>query len=192
MMNARFRISTSFGLVVVSLLSVGVLFVARYASPAAAASGTGTVTGQVVWCAPLPLPYGTSPEVETPGLLPGPEGAPEEMLGPGAYPPFPMPRLPRLIPAGAVVVAVQGTALNARTDEMGRFRIENVPVGQYMTIGIGPVPGIGFAFALRPNVFIEKAGQTVKLGRISLGQGCGYGPIPYMAPSEVQPDEAGM
>ncbi|MBI4493644.1 MAG: carboxypeptidase regulatory-like domain-containing protein [Chloroflexi bacterium] len=166
----------------------------RPAGPAVAAAA-GVVTGVVTWCAPLPVPYGAPTQ---PGMAPeaapngsselapeaSPEAAPEMMPDASGFAmPGVRPIAPRLIPAGAVLVAVQGTALSARTDENGRFRIEGVPAGQYLTIAAGPVRQISTAIAVRPNVFIQDTGQTVDVGRLSLGQQCGYGgPIPYAVP----------
>jgi len=164
---------------------------------ATASEGTGVITGQVIWCSPVPVAYGAPGYFEdemTPELSPetSPEVWPDEAPVPRTLP-FPVPRAPkpRLIPAGAVLVAVQGTALSARTDENGQFRIEGVPTGQYLTVAAGPVRGVSTAFVLRPNVFIKDAGQVVKLGRLSLGQSCGYGPLPYAVPgaAEAQSDE---
>jgi hypothetical protein len=181
----RIRLLTLAGLmggaVVLAALATG----PRFAPPAAAAS-TGSVTGQVVWCAPFPLPYG-APGFSGAEAIPDspsevmPEAAPDE--APGAAPegglirPVPGPRVPRPIPAGAVLVAVQGTSLSARTDEGGRFRIEGVPTGQYLTVAAGPVRGAAGSVAARPNVFLRESGQSFSVGRLSLGQQCGfYGP----------------
>jgi hypothetical protein len=78
-----------------------------------------------------------------------------------------------------VLVAVQGTSLNARTDESGKFRLDGVPVGQYLTVGAGPVSGLTNAMVLRPNVFVSGSGQSVDLGMLSLGQPCGF---PFRGP----------
>ncbi|MCL4532376.1 MAG: carboxypeptidase-like regulatory domain-containing protein [Actinobacteria bacterium] len=117
--------------------------------------------------------------------------SPGDQLAPGAPGALPAPGMPirpgpipypRLIPAGAVLVAVQGTNLSARTDDQGRFRIDNMPVGQYVTIAAGPVQNVTAAVSIRPNVFIQNGGQTVDLGRLYLGQTYGYyGPVPYGA-----------
>jgi hypothetical protein len=110
-------------------------------------------------------------------------------VAPGGVVPFPIrPPFPRFIPAGAVLVAVQGTGLSARTDENGRFRIDNVPSGQYWTIAAGPVRG---ATVAQPNVVVADAGQTVDMGRLTLGTFCGGGPVPYAVPGAEgapQPD----
>jgi len=182
-----------------------------------AAPGTGSITGQVVWSSSGPVPYGvavpgqSSAGQATPGgvdpdhYAPGasPDGA--SNAGPGAVAPevaggIPVPGLPvrpgpapRPIPAGAVLVAVQGTALSARTDERGRFRIDNVPTGQYLTVAAGPVAGVAAAASMRPNVFIRSAGDTVDVGRLYLGQSYHpyYGPVPYGAtPGATSPDTA--
>ncbi len=104
------------GLIVVGI--GGLLFLFPRATPVTALA-SGAVEGQVVWCTRLPVPYGA------PGLAPDqpvPNEVPEGQPGPmteGPYHPRPRP-LPQPIPAGAVLVAVQNTALAARTDEEGR------------------------------------------------------------------------
>ncbi|MBI2862811.1 MAG: carboxypeptidase regulatory-like domain-containing protein [Chloroflexi bacterium] len=203
-------------LTILSVLSAAALAAAlllgfpRSAPPASAQTGVGSITGQVVWNSPMPMPYGGPAQSGTaaPGELSpdaNPETAPEdppeaspEMTSPpatGAMPapgvqvyPAPMPPIPirppapRLIPAGAVLVAVQGTALSARTDENGRFRIEGVPAGQYWTVAAGPVRGTNSAFVLRPNVTVQ-ANKTSSLGILYLGQPYdSYVPVPYAAP----------
>lgn len=103
--------------------------------------------------------------------------------------PRPVP-IPRLIPAGAVLVALQGTSLSARTGEDGRFVIEGVPAGQYLTLAVGPVAKMNGAVAMRPNVFLID-GQKSDVGQISLSQPCNYyGAVPYAVPasSAVAPD----
>lgn len=179
------------------LAVVGFLGVARGLSPASAASG-GTVTGQVVWCAPLPYLLGVPGAAE--GAAPAPAATPADPAStPGETKPAGMPAIapdfrpspvPRLIPAGAVLVAVQGTSLSARTAEDGRFVIEGVPAGQYLTVAAGPVAKINGAVASRPNVFLTE-GQKTDLGQISLSQPCNsYGPVPYAVPATgaVTPD----
>lgn len=181
------------------LAAVGVFAVARGLTPASAASG-GTITGQVVWCSPVPyalgVPGATDGGTVPPSLTVTPIDpiAPTE-IKPGVTPaiaplrPFPMPRL---IPAGAVLVAVQGTSLSARTGEDGRFVIEGVPAGQYLTVAVGPVAKMNGAVASRPNVFLTE-GQKSDVGQFSLSQPCNYyGPVPYAVPSAsgVTPDGA--
>lgn len=178
----------------------------------ASAQGTGSITGQVVWCAPIPVRGGavgaasaesaagtaeavgatTAPAQED--LAPGqrPETQPDGTVRPGPVPiPIPRPVPPRPIPAGAVLVAVQNTSLNARTDEAGNFRIDGVPVGQYYTVAAGPVSTAPTVTGMRPNVLVASAGQSVNLGQMSLGGPCAFGPVP-LAPgtTEVQPGEA--
>lgn len=168
-------------------IAAGLLALPGQAPPARAATGTGALTGQVLWCASVPVVYGTaagSAESQhgveafpAPSLEPSPDGSSQIMPEGGVRP---VPIMPRPIPAGAVLVAVQGTALSARTNESGRFRIEGVPAGQYLTIAAGPVSGVSSAVALRPNAFIPDGGQTINLGSLSLGQSCSrYGPLPY-------------
>jgi hypothetical protein len=72
------------------------------------------------------------------------------------------------LPAGAVLVAVQNTSVNARTDEGGRFTLSGVPAGQYLTVAAGPVANASSAIAERPNVFVT-GGQSVDIGSLSLG-----------------------
>ena len=126
-----------------------------------AAEDGGTIIGQVLWC--TPLPYGvdfTDPGVAggsggvtvvSPTILPteplDPTG-PDSLLPegsesfPGQLYPLPYPYPTRLIPAGAVLVAVQGTTLSARTGEDGQFTIDGVPVGPFFTVAAGPVAGL--------------------------------------------------
>lgn len=203
----RLRIPPFLGLLGAALLAVaGVLAVPRAALSVAAAS-TGVVVGQVVWCAPLPVPYGVAPGAfgaeggaeAIPETVPegAPEPGPEVLPDRGGVRPVPVPRpgVPRPIPAGAVLVAVQGTSLSARTDEGGRFRIEGVPIGQYLTVAAGPVRGAATAIAIRPNVYLREAGQTFSVGRLSLGQQCAFaGPVPYAVPGapSMTPDAPGL
>ncbi len=221
-------ILASTALLATSLLIAGSFALSHHPLTAAAQGATGSVTGQVVWNAPIPVPYGAVPGgsgVATPGqaasgetvpaqpspgasINPTPEIAPDAAVGtpgvetsPGASEAVPAPGIPirpiprpypRLIPAGAVLVAVQGTSLSARTDDQGRFRIDNVPVGQYLTVAAGPVQNVTAAVSIRPNVYIQNGGQIVDLGRLYLGQTYGYyGPVPYgAAPGASAPDAA--
>lgn len=210
-MKSRLLISTL--LLTASLLAAASFALGHHPSLASAQAGTGSVSGQVVWNAPLPLPYGAAtpngegqaePGQAVPGIsVPGPNAAPsvatEIVPAPGIpVRPVPSPYL-RLIPAGAVLVAVQGTSLSARTDDQGRFRIDNVPVGQYLTVAAGPVRGVTTAVAVRPNVLVQGDGQVTDLGRLYLGQqSYGYA-VPYATapgadtatpePDQVQPGQ---
>jgi hypothetical protein len=127
----------------------------------AAQSATGTITGRVMWgpCVRgIPLPM--APDApNTPDAQPQP--------APGSRP-TPINGLP----AGAVLVAVQNTAISARTDEAGRFSLAGVPAGQYLTVAAGPVANEVSAVAERPNVFVN-GGDSVEVGTLSLG-----GPTP--------------
>jgi hypothetical protein len=114
---------------------------------------------------------------------------------PGGQRPIPVPV--NGLPAGAVLVAVQSTAISGRTDEAGKFTLSGVPAGQYMTVAAGPVAESISASAERPNVFVG-GGQSVDIGTLSLGGG---GPFAYgfpcrypfgsgaAAPGEVTPGE---
>lgn len=191
-MKPRLLVSTL--LLAVSLLAAGSLAFSHHPPLASAATGVGSVTGQVVWNAPIPIPYGAAvpngegqaePGQAAPGItVPAPDAAPSvapELVPSPGMPVRPVPRpypYPRLIPAGAVLVAVQGTSLSARTDDQGRFRVDNVPVGQYLTVAAGPVRGVTTAVAVRPNVLVQSDSQEVDLGRLYLGQSYGY-PAPY-------------
>ncbi len=170
------------------LAAIGVVGIARDFTPASAATG-GTITGQVVWCSQIPyLLNGTAEGVSPPSPM-APSMDPAVMPGetkpgvaPSIYPVRPIP-VPRLIPAGAVLVAVQGTSLSARTREDGRFVIEGVPAGQYLTVAVGPVAKMNGAVASRPNVFLTE-GQKTDIGQFSLSQPCNYyGPVPYAVPA---------
>ncbi|HEX8969834.1 MAG TPA: hypothetical protein VF937_18265 [Chloroflexota bacterium] len=129
------------------------------AHSATAQSATGTVTGRVLWgpCVRgIPLP-----------MTPNGQVAPDAQTqpAPGAIPqPAPVSGLP----AGAVLVAAQNTAVSARTDEAGRFTLSGVPAGVYFTIAAGPVANASEAIAERPNVMLS-GGQTIDVGTLSLG-----------------------
>lgn len=171
----------------------------RGLTPASAASG-GTITGQVVWCAPIPILMGVPgtaegiappPSALTPTPMPADPSTKPDVTPALALPVRPVPA-PRLIPAGAVLVAVQGTSLGARTSEDGRFAIEGVPTGQYLTVAVGPVAKMNGAVASRPNAFVTD-GQKLDLGQLSLSQPCSYyGPVPYAVPASgaVTPEGA--
>ncbi|TAJ16872.1 MAG: hypothetical protein EPO65_12375 [Dehalococcoidia bacterium] len=164
----------------------------RSAPHASAASG-GTITGQVVWCAPVPYYLGAPGTAEADAVPVPPTSSAVDPTSKPASPPSIMPRpvpIPRLIPAGAVLVALQGTSLGTRTGEDGRFVIEGVPTGQYLTLAVGPVAKMNGAVAQRPNVFVTD-GQKSDVGQISLSQPCSYyGPVPYAIPASdsVAPD----
>ena len=100
------------------------------------------------------------------------------------------------LPAGAVLVAVQNTAISGRTDETGRFSLSGVPAGQYLTVAAGPVANELSAVAERPNVFVN-GGETVEIGTLRLGgvapagiacrvlPGLGLPATPDTAPSDL-------
>ena len=167
------------GLGLVPLALVGLLTLPRHAVlTSASAQGTGSITGQVIWCSPLPLRAGVAgAEVpqEAVEASQSVEVQPDGPVRPGPVPiPIPRPSPIRPIPAGAVLVAVQNTSLSARTDEGGNFRIDGVPVGQYYTVGAGPVRNAPIATALRPNVLLSSSGETTNLGQLSLGGPCQF------------------
>ena len=163
-----------------------------------AAQGTGAVTGQVMWCSPLVIRGGVAGAEAVPSAegasAQAPETPPDGTVRPVPIPgPFPRPIPPRAIPAGAVLVAVQNTSLSARTDEVGSFRIDGVPVGQYFTVAAGPVRNAPAAIGMRPNAFVGTPGETVNVGQISLGGPCPFGPVPLVGASDspaVKPGEA--
>jgi hypothetical protein len=135
--------------------------VAFAAHTATAQSATGTVTGRVVWgtCVRgIPLPISPEGQPQRPQIVPPDvQVAPDSQATPGNG-----------LPAGAVLVAVQNTSVNARTDEGGRFTLSGVPAGQYLTVAAGPVANASSAVAGRPNVFVS-GGQSVDIGSLSLG-----------------------
>jgi hypothetical protein len=168
-------------------LAVFVVAIVSFAPYAAAQSGTGTVTGRVVWGNCLPFPLTAVPGAEPAGAG-GPVPAPlPAQPGSDASTAAPFPG--RLLPAGAVLVAVQGTSASTRTDETGRFSLGNVPAGQYLTVAAGPVSGVAAASAWRPNVLVT-SGQSVDVGVLPLGSGlalpCRYPPFP----GGISPDTA--
>jgi hypothetical protein len=132
---------------------------------ATAQSATGTVTGRVLWgncLRAIPLP-----------TTPGAQAQPGQSSPAGQAPGQPQTPAQVGLPAGAVLVAVQSTAVSARTDETGRFSLQGVPAGQYLTVAAGPVADAAAAVAARPNVMVN-GGQSVDLGTLMLG---GTGPI---------------
>src|SRR5579859_8041057 len=130
----------------------GLLLVAH---GAAAQSASGTVTGRVLWGScirGIPLPMTPDGQAQPGAMMPS---TPDAQAIPGRPVPVPVNGLP----AGAVLVAVQNTGVNARTDEAGRFTLSGVPAGQYMTVAAGPVADSVSATAARPNVFVN-GGQS--------------------------------
>lgn len=157
-----------------ALAAVAGLLIVAHNATAAAQSGSGTVSGRVLWGScirAIPLP-----------MTPDGQGQPGAAVQPGAptmpdgQRPIPVPV--NGLPAGAVLVAVQNTNVSARTDEVGRFTLSGVPAGQYMTVAAGPVADSLSATAERPNVFVQ-GGQSVDIGTLSLGGG---GPIAFGFP----------
>jgi hypothetical protein len=146
------------------------------AHSATAQSASGTVTGRVIWgpcIRGIPLP-----------MTPDAQGqvSPDNPAQPdGQLRPQPIPAPPTGLPAGAVLVAVQNSAVNARTDEAGRFMLSGVPAGQYLTVAAGPVANSVSATASLPNVFVN-GGQSVDIGTLSLG-----GPTPLAVACRILP-----
>ena len=152
-----------------ALLVLGSLALALTVQGATAQSATGTVTGRVLWgsCVrAIPLPMAPDAQVQ-PGAVEGMPGV-QVQPGPGIRPFPPQPQPVTGLPAGAVLVAVQNTAVSARTDEAGRFSLTGVPAGQYMTVAAGPVANSLSATAARPNVFVA-GGQSLDIGTLALG-----------------------
>jgi hypothetical protein len=141
--------------------AAAVLLLAGHA--ASAQSATGTITGRVLWgncIRGIPLPAQPNDQG---GAAPA---APDAQMQPQPIIPQPVPQTG--LPAGAVLVAVQSTAISARTDESGRFSLSSVPAGQYLTVAAGPVANATQAIAERPNVLVS-GGQSVDIGTLSLG-----------------------
>ena len=167
-----------------ALAVVASLVVAAHA--ATAQSATGTVTGRVLWGScirGIPLPMTPNGEVQ-PGAAVGAD-SPDAQIAPGSRP---VPT--NGLPAGAVLVAVQNTSVSARTDETGRFTLEGVPAGQYMTVAAGPVADSLSATAARPNVFVS-GGQSMDVGTLSLGGGVPPFSIACRLPGGVSPATPG-
>jgi hypothetical protein len=99
--------------------------------------------------------------------------------------PVPVPRTG--LPAGAVLVAVQGTSISTRTDEAGRFTLGGAPSGQFLMVAAGPVADSNVAVAARPNVMVT-GGQTTDLGTLSLGGASPYGIACGVTPGVAVPD----
>ena len=168
--------------------AAGVLLAAALAAnlggPAAAQPGTGTIVGRVVWCPvgvvypPYPVPLAPDAQGVEGEMAPEAVQAPDDAVAPdGSVVPGVVRRPPtRLVPAGAVLVAVQGTARSTRTDENGRFTLTTVPAGQYLTVAAGPVASGGNASAHRVNAMVN-AGQRLDVGVLYLqgpgAVGCG-------------------
>ena len=170
-----------------ALLVLGALGWVLTVQSATAQSATGTVTGRVLWGSCLrAIPLPMTPEAQA-----QPDAMPEVQIqpGPGVRP---IPQPINGLPAGAVLVAVQNTAVSARTDEAGRFILSGVPAGQYMTVAAGPVANSLSATAGRPNVFVT-SGQSLDIGTLTLGGGSPLGGIACRFPSgasdatEVEP-----
>src|SRR5262249_6805610 len=123
---------------------------------AAAQSATGTVTGRVLWSSCLrAIPLPAAPDAQAQA-----QPQPQAPQTPGAG--------TSGLPAGAVLVAVQGTSISARTDEAGQFSLAGVPAGQFLTVAAGPVASSAAAVAERPNVMVN-GGQSVDIGTLNLG-----------------------
>jgi hypothetical protein len=178
-------------LVLPILSAVAVLF--AVAGGATAQSASGSITGRVIWspCVRgIPLPMSPDAQAQS-GAPAAPEAPPNTMPqpAPGSRP-IPITGLP----AGAVLVAVQNTAVSTRTDEAGKFSLSGVPAGQYMTVAAGPVANESSAIAERPNVFVN-GGESVDVGTLSLGGSSPLGiacrPVPGMgaAPSTDGPPQ---
>ena len=93
--------------------------------------------------------------------------------------PSPLP----IQPAVGILVAIQGTGLNAMTDGAGRFVLDAVPANLFLTIGAGPAQTRNATVsAVRPNVVVGP-GATVDLGDLFLnppnGNGCQIGYAVY-------------
>jgi hypothetical protein len=142
-------------------------FVLLVGHTAAAQSATGTITGRVLWgtclrAIPLPAVSDARTSAQTG------QGQPQTPDAQGSGQGQPQAPAQAGLPAGAVLVAVQSTAISARTDETGRFSLQGVPAGQYLTVAAGPVANAVAAVAERPNVLVN-GGQSVDLGTLSLG-----------------------
>jgi hypothetical protein len=195
-----------------ALIGAGVLVVLTMAAPRAGAQGgMGTVTGQVVWgsCLPGPLSAvpganGASPASPSDAgqtMAPTPDagsaasdaastasGAAQPAAGNGQV--VPAPGLGRRLPAGAVLVALEGSSVSTRTDESGHFSLDNVPTDTYWLLAAGPVSGVAGASSMRPNVIVQ-SGQTLDLGILVLGAPTGAGCRYPLAPQGVAPDPSG-
>jgi hypothetical protein len=143
--------------------TAAILLLATHA--ATAQSATGTITGRVLWgncIRAIPLPAQPNDQGAAPA-------SPDAQAQPQPPQIQPQPFIPQSgIPAGAVLVAVQNTAVSARTDEAGRFALPSAPAGQYLSVAAGPVANAVNAIAERPNVFVN-GGQSVDIGTLSLG-----------------------
>jgi hypothetical protein len=131
------------------VVALGMMF----AHGVSAQGATGTITGRVLWgncIRAIPLPAAPDAQGQAQPTIPQPAPTTQGL------------------PAGAVLVAVQNTAVSARTDEAGSFTLSGVPAGQYLTIAAGPVANAISAIAERPNVFVS-GGQSMDVGTLMLG-----------------------
>src|SRR3972149_5762846 len=86
-------------LVLPSSVAWSVFALPQHALPARASEATGVVTGQVIWCSPLPTPYAAPGQAEE-GMTPelSPETTPEVLPDEAPFPrtlPFQIPRQPK-------------------------------------------------------------------------------------------------
>ena len=84
-------------------------------------------------------------------------------------------------PATHIVVDVQGTSLNARTDGGGRFTLSDVPAAQVLTVDAVLDPN-GSVSTSRFNVVVQP-GQTLDIGNLDLSA-CPSTPVDVPAPDD--------
>jgi len=111
-------------------------------------------------------------------------GAAQPAAGNGQV--LPVPGLGRRLPAGAVLVALEGSSVSTRTDESGRFSLDSVPTDTYWLLAAGPVSGVAGASSVRPNVMVQP-GQTLDLGMLVLGASTGAGCRYPLVPQDAAP-----
>jgi hypothetical protein len=165
---------------IVLATSVAVAATGAFAQPA-----TGSITGRVVWgpCVRgIPLPMTPEGQGQTQPAAPNSSDA-----QPVPVRPVPVPATG--LPAGAVLVAVQGTSISTRTDETGRFTLSGAPAGQFLMVAAGPVADSNVAIAARPNVTVG-GGQTTDLGTLALGGASPLGVACRAVPGVAVPDAA--
>ena len=179
-------------LMMISFLAV-LTFPAAIPASGQVSGPTGSIAGQVTWCAarpvalelerggPLPMMPSLAPDVQF-DVSPEPSSSSDGATTGQDRVPTQLPA--QLAPAGDILVAIQGTSLSARTDDSGRFRIDNVPVGLYFTLAAGPVRGAPAALAMQPNVIVETPGAVADAGIVSLAANCGGSPVPLGRPAE--------
>jgi hypothetical protein len=160
------------------LALAAIIGAAAWSSGAAAdAPGTGTVTGRVMFCKLLPRPVEAPDAGDVPPLAD---------VTPGMNRRIPPPIK---MPVQNVRLSIQGTNVQAMTDDTGAFTLSGVPASQPLVL-VAQLPPGPIMMLSQPSVMVSP-GQTLDLGTLGLG-GCADGgtvlvPQPP-APTAVSPE----